>query len=222
MNIAILISLLLFCHVAQSTTHNSNTPYPESNRIIIRGEENATGRITVTNPGERAWLVQSWLEDENGMKHNFTYPNLFRVDGFQSQTLKISTKKEQWSAMHEKMLWLYIKIIPKLDTTKKNKLEIPIIYKIKVFLRPSDLGIRRESFVCEKTHEETVKIANLSPYVITLTGVIDDKGRIKLKKAEILKPNDYFILTKVHDKSKFKLYSIDDQGTEIESNIKCI
>ena len=67
-----------------------------------------------------------------------------------------------------------------------------------------------------------MKITNLSPYVITLTRVIDDKRRIKLKKAKILKPNDDFILTELHDTSKFKLYSIDDLGTEIESNIICI
>lgn len=222
MNIMIFITLLCFCHAAQCAIQKENTPYPETNRVIIRGTENSTGGFTVTNPGERAWLVQSWVEDENGMKHNFIYPNLFRIDGFQSQTLKISTKKEQWSAVHEKMLWLYIKIIPPLDATQKNKLEIPIIYKLKVFLRPSDLEIRRENFICKKTNEKTVKITNLSPYVITLTRVIDDKRRIKLKKAEILKPNDDFILTELHDTSKFKLYSIDDLGTEIESNIICI
>lgn len=120
MNIAILISLLLFCHVAQSTTHNSNTPYPESNRIIIRGEDNATGRITVTNPGERAWLVQSWLEDENGMKHNFTYPNLFRVDGFQSQTLKISTKKNNGVQCMKKCYGYILKSYQNLIPQKKT------------------------------------------------------------------------------------------------------
>ncbi|EGG8233088.1 fimbria/pilus periplasmic chaperone, partial [Salmonella enterica subsp. enterica serovar Schwarzengrund] len=89
----IFITLLCFCHAAQCAIQKANTPYPETNRVIIRGTENATGSFTVTNPGERAWLVQSWVEDENGMKYNSIYPNLFRIDGFQSQVLKISTKK---------------------------------------------------------------------------------------------------------------------------------
>ncbi|ECB5535560.1 molecular chaperone, partial [Salmonella enterica subsp. enterica serovar Schwarzengrund] len=215
-------TLLCFCHAAQCAIQKANTPYPETNRVIIRGTENATGSFTVTNPGERAWLVQSWVEDENGMKYNSIYPNLFRIDGFQSQVLKISTKKEQWSAEHEKMLWLYIKIIPPLDASKKNKLEIPIIYKLKVFLRPPHLETRRESFVCKRINEEAVKIMNFSSFIITLTRVTDDKERIKLKKTEILKPNDGLIITKAHNTSKFKLYSIDDQGTEVESDIICI
>ncbi|HIA7302435.1 TPA: hypothetical protein ACWR3Y_004608, partial [Escherichia coli] len=76
--------------------------------------------------------------------------------------------------------------------------------------------------LCKRTNEEAVKIINFSPYIITLTRVIDDKERIKLKKTEILKPNDSLSITKEHNTSKFKLYSIDDQGTEIESDIICI
>ncbi len=69
---------------------------------------------------------------------------------------------------------------------QKNKLEIPIIYKLKVFLRPPHLETRRESFVCKRINEEAVKIMNFSSFIITLTRVTDDKERIKLKKQKYL------------------------------------
>lgn len=73
----IVIVLTSLCAGQVHAESGGQIPYPEKSRVIIRENEAeaTTGSLTVTNPGSRPWLMQTWLEDENGVRKGMCIRN---------------------------------------------------------------------------------------------------------------------------------------------------
>ncbi|EED9464788.1 molecular chaperone, partial [Salmonella enterica subsp. enterica] len=108
---------------------------PELNaqRLIV---EDKRVYLTIRNKSEKAWLIQSWIEDLDGSKQDkMVLPEFTRLEAFSSLNLGIyplELKKNN----SEKMHWLTVRIIPALEDKEIDKVVIPINYKLKVFHRP--------------------------------------------------------------------------------------
>lgn len=177
----ILVALTCLCVGQTYAESGGQTPYPEKSRVIIKqGNKVATtGNLTVTNPGSRPWLMQVWLEDENGVREGRVYPELSRLEPEFSRRLLIAPSLSQWREGREGLNWLVIRLIPSTERDGRNRLTIPVVLRLKVFLRSRTAGAEQEKPLlnCKYQSGGVLKLHNVGRHYVTLTELKDGVGR---------------------------------------------
>lgn len=108
-------------------------------RVIYDGKKKEAS-ISVNNPDNMAYLIQSWVETQNGGAEKAPFiitPPLYRLDSGQQNVERILLA----GAMpqdKESLYWLNIKAIPSAPA-KDNTLQIAVKTRIKLIYRPESL-----------------------------------------------------------------------------------
>ncbi|MBS9106671.1 fimbria/pilus periplasmic chaperone [Escherichia coli] len=105
-------------------------PHPEDTTItLVRNDEDGSvkGQLRVLNPGEKVWLVQSWVE-YNNQKFSMVFPSLVRLEPKSSLTLTVYPIVEKNNINK----WLVVKFIPSVTNDNDSLLTIPVSYKLKI------------------------------------------------------------------------------------------
>ncbi|HAY0106691.1 fimbria/pilus periplasmic chaperone [Escherichia coli] len=184
MSLRHIVFIVLSCLCAGRTYAESasQTPYPEKSRVIIRQGDDVvtTGNLTITNPGTRPWLMQAWLEDENGVREGHVYPELSRLEPDFSRRLLIAPSLPQWREGREGLNWLVIKLIPSVERDGRSRLTIPVVLRLKVFLRSHTAGAEQEKpeLTCERRQDGQLMLNNGGRHYVTLTELKDGDGRM--------------------------------------------
>ncbi|EHR8280852.1 molecular chaperone [Escherichia coli] len=184
MSLRYIVFIVMSCLCAGRTYAESagQTPYPEKSRVIIRESEAVvtTGNLTITNPGSRPWLMQAWLEDENGVREGSVYPEISRLEPVFSRRLLIAPSLSQWREDREGLNWLVIRLIPSTESDGRSRLAIPVVLRLKVFLRSHSAGAEQEKPVltCERRQGGMLMLHNGGRHYVTLTELKDGQGRI--------------------------------------------
>ncbi|HAW0924916.1 TPA: molecular chaperone [Escherichia coli] len=177
----IVIVLTSLCAGQVHAESGGQIPYPEKSRVIIRENEveTTTGSLTVTNPGSRPWLMQTWLEDENGVRKGHVYPELSRLEPDFSRRLLIAPSLSQWREGKEGLNWLVIRLIPSTASDSRNRLIIPVVLRLKVFLRSRTAGAEQEKPVlsCDIRQGGMLMLHNRGRHYVTLTEMKNSSGR---------------------------------------------
>ena len=98
-------------------------------KLSIEGDKKIKqGVLNITNPDERAWLVQSWIEDEEGEKSSNVYPSIARIEAHSNLVLRI------YPPLSDKCNagWVVVLFIPPDRGNKSNQLAIPVAYRLKM------------------------------------------------------------------------------------------
>lgn len=107
-------------------------------RIIFYGDKKETS-ISVTNPDNNIWLIQSWVESPDKNKAPFVFsPPLFRLDSQQKNILRLMYTGTPLPQDRESLFWANIKSIPHVEEAE-NVLQIAIKTQIKLIWRPAGL-----------------------------------------------------------------------------------
>lgn len=193
------------------------SPYPSHTRVIINEHENINGELIVHNPGNGVWLTQSWLEDEKGKLSGTVLPSLIRLEERFSYKLIIKPYDKIMRGDTEKLLWLNIKFIPSTNKDDDNKLVIPIIYKMKVFIRPGQLrdAERKVLLKCIPLNGNWVLINN-SRYYLSIVRIFSLEGGGKELSPLTLAPLKNYDLDVIRVSGKYKFEYINDSG-EVET-----
>ncbi|MDH1125904.1 molecular chaperone [Enterobacter quasihormaechei] len=108
-------------------------------RVIYDGNKKESS-ISVTNPDSSPYLIQSWVESQNGITEKTPFiitPPLYRLDKGQQNVERIvlagSVAQDK-----ESLYWLNIKSIP-AASRKNNTLQIAVKTRIKLIYRPAAL-----------------------------------------------------------------------------------
>ncbi|EPL0050599.1 fimbrial biogenesis chaperone [Escherichia coli] len=177
----IVIVLTSLCAGQVHAESGGQIPYPEKSRVIIRENEGeaTTGSLTVTNPGSRPWLMQTWLEDEHGVRKGHVYPELSRLEPDFSRRLLIAPSLSQWREGKEGLNWLVIRLIPSTASDSRNRLIIPVVLRLKVFLRSRTAGAEQEKPVlsCDIRQGGMLMLHNRGRHYVTLTEMKNGSGR---------------------------------------------
>ncbi|WP_430673357.1 fimbria/pilus periplasmic chaperone [Klebsiella aerogenes] len=131
--------------------------------------------INNSSPDSR-FLIQSWVEDKNSKKSNdfIVTPPLFVSKAKSENSLRIMYVGKPLPNDRESIFWLNAKAIPELDTeniTNKNVLQLAIVSRIKLFVRPSNLNMSAadaKDKIKFKYHGDILDIKNPTPYYMTL------------------------------------------------------
>ncbi len=150
----------------------------ESTRVIYHAnKKDAT--LTVNNPDDQPYLIQSWVGSENSdaPENNplfITTPPLFRLDAKQSNTLRIIYMEDRGSLPKNKqsVFWLNVKAIPSSNPSAKDTLSISINTRIKLFYTPD--GLSQDAFdmafknLTFSISGNQLTVKNPTPYYVTL------------------------------------------------------
>ncbi|EFJ2925015.1 TPA: molecular chaperone [Escherichia coli] len=200
-------------------------PYPEKSRVIIRKNEAVvtTGNLTVSNPGSLPWLMQAWLEDENGVKEGHVYPELSRLEPDFSRRLLIAPSLSQWREGREGLNWLVIRLIPSVERDGRSRLTIPVELRLKVFLRSRTAGTEQENpmLFCKPQLGGIMMLHNGGRHYVTLTELKDSTGRIVNKGGVMIAPGEYHIVGSGMTLGFYRYAYVDDKGIINNSIVSC-
>lgn len=200
-------------------------PYPEKSRVIITQGESVvtTGSLAVTNPGESPWLLQAWLEDENGVREGHVYPELSRLEPNFSRRLLIAPALSQWSAVREGLNWLVIRLIPSSERDGRSRLTIPLVFRIKVFLRSRSVEAEQEKpdLFCDIHPGGRLMLHNRGRHYVTLTILQDRSGRMAEEIPLMVAPDSVQSAGSGMNAGIYKYGYVDDRGMVDYGRVMC-
>lgn len=129
------VVLLIFCH--QSAFAGVIIG---GTRLIYEGDRKEVS-MSVTNPDNVAYLIQSWIEPEqtsNAPQPFVITPPLFRLDSEQKNIFRV-IRIADLPRDRESLFWLNIKSIPATKVETSNVLQMAVKIRIKLIYRPPGL-----------------------------------------------------------------------------------
>ncbi|MDR0236899.1 fimbria/pilus periplasmic chaperone [Acinetobacter sp.] len=143
--------------------------------------------LSVINHSKKdRYLISSWVETqaEEKTKNFLVTPPLFVAEPATENTLRIVNLATNLPQDRESVFWLNVKSIPSVDKAvleEKNILQLAVLSRIKLFLRPEKLKIAPEDAIEKVKFSKTpdgVVVDNQSPYHISFVNLLLDGGKL--------------------------------------------
>ncbi|MTC74629.1 fimbria/pilus periplasmic chaperone [Providencia sp. wls1919] len=142
--------------------------YPEGKKDVS---------ISVENPDNIPYLIQSWIENTNeGKQTDFTItPPLFRLNQEKTNTLRIFLTQNTLPKDRESLFWLNIKTIPATEKKSENSLKIAFKTQMKLIYRPQ--AISKVDFLEEQKKlkwskdSKSITVENPTPYYMNFQNI---------------------------------------------------
>ncbi|MFE4109439.1 MULTISPECIES: type 1 fimbria chaperone FimC [Kosakonia] len=155
-------------------------------RVIYPAEDKQTSISISNSDGKARFLVNSWVENNRGEKEKtfVVTPPLFVSEPESENTLRIIYAGQPLPGDRESLFWLSVKAIPsvnKENATDKNVLQLAVLSRIKLFVRPKSLSGLTEDAPAKLQFsrlDKHLNITNPSVYYITLVNVHMGKQRL--------------------------------------------
>ncbi|UJD96777.1 type 1 fimbria chaperone FimC [Lelliottia amnigena] len=148
-------------------------------RVIYPADAKQTSlAITNSNKQER-YLINAWIENDRGQKEKTfaVTPPLFVSEPDSENTLRIIYAGLPLATDRESLFFMNVKAIPSVNKANlegKNVLQLAILSRIKLFVRPKNLAMQPEEALSQLKFERAgnrLKVSNASPYYITLVNL---------------------------------------------------
>lgn len=202
---------------------------------IIYNEGTESINVQLTNNGNLASLIQSWIDNgdidstpENAISPFYLYPPIVKIAGKQGQLLKIKISNEQLPNNTEQVYYLNVLDIPENAEAMNGKSHLQLVMKtrIKIFYRPKALT-DDPALVNEKINYQLIGnkilVKNNSQYHFTIASIsTEGTPRITLTEAEMIPPlssRELPLINKLKNNSVVVIY-VDDFGVYKSQNIK--
>lgn len=145
-------------------------------RVIYSLGNKQTSLPIQNSSSKQRYLINAWIDDANEVKtKNFIVtPPLFVNEPKTENTLRIMYVGPDLPTDQESLFYLNVKAIPaidKQDIEGKNVLQLAILSRIKLFVRPQKLDIDVEDaakLLSFKSSTAGITVHNPSPYYMTL------------------------------------------------------
>ncbi|EJD6672739.1 TPA: fimbria/pilus periplasmic chaperone [Providencia rettgeri] len=178
--------------------------------------------LTTNNTDQKnRFLVQTWIDNENDQKTKefIVTPPLFVSKPKSENTLRISFNGGEYPQDRETLFWLNSKAIPAVDKNtieNENVLQIAVLSRIKIFLRPENLPISSDDAPKTLTFTRSqgkLVVHNPSPYYLTLVNVFF--GKEKLESFMIAPKSDFTISVTGNNGNTVTYQTINDYGATL-------
>ncbi|EMH0063874.1 fimbria/pilus periplasmic chaperone [Providencia rettgeri] len=133
------------------------------------------------------YLINSWVEDSNEKKTSdfIVTPPLFVISPDSENILRIVSTASGLPKDRESIFWLNVKSIPSIDKNKldesKNILQLAVLSRIKIFIRPTNLSISPVEAYAKltvKKNNSEIIINNPTPYYMNMVSILIDGKQI--------------------------------------------
>lgn len=144
-------------------------------RVIYPADAKQVSLAILNTDGKERYLVNSWVDNNLGVKDKgfIVTPPLFVSEPKSENTLRIIYAGPALPADRESIFWMNVKAIPSVDkdsTEGKNVLQLAILSRIKLFVRPNNLPMLPEEALKQLRFSRDaghLSLHNPSPYYIT-------------------------------------------------------
>ncbi|WOE33015.1 MULTISPECIES: fimbria/pilus periplasmic chaperone [unclassified Acinetobacter] len=213
-----LIYIFLLIFIAIVSTVNAGGVALGATRIIYAMDARETALQITNSDTENKFLIQSWVESGDGKKSSdfVVTPPLFVIKPNSENTLRITYVGQDLPQDRETLYWLNSKSIPSIDYSKIqdiNVLQIAILSRIKLFVRPANLAVSyddaAQQLIFKKQDDHHVIVENNSPYFITLVNL---KIREKELSSIMVPPKDQVLLAVPYMAEHISYQTINDYG----------
>ncbi|HGN0312018.1 TPA: fimbria/pilus periplasmic chaperone [Proteus mirabilis] len=175
--------------------------------------------ITLNNTDKKLrFLVQSWIDDSQDQKSNefIVTPPLFVSKPESENKLRIIYAGKALPNDRESLFWLNTKAIPEIEREEikdKNILQLAVLSRIKIFIRPQGLNFNIEDVPNSlefKKSQGNIIVNNPSPYYATLINLEADNEQLN----SIMVPPMGTVMIKVSkpNYSQISYQTINDYG----------
>lgn len=153
-------------------------------RVIYPQSASQTSLPVSNSSSTQRFLVNSWVEDAQGRKVDsfVATPPLFVSEPNTENTLRIVYVGKALPNDRESLFYLNVKAIPSLDRSTvagKNILQLAILSRIKLFVRPENLPLQESEVISKISINRSgneIRITNPTPYYVTLVNIdVDGK-----------------------------------------------
>lgn len=135
--ISALAVVMFMAGVAQAAVRPSLT------RVIALESDKETSVKLINDDKDRDYLVQSWIEDQQGNDKNIPLvltPPLFKIGAGREGKLRIVILPGTLPKDRESVYWLWIQEIPPVSKSNENQLQLAVRTRLKIFIRPEGLA----------------------------------------------------------------------------------
>lgn len=187
-------------------------------RVIYPADAKQTSlAITNSDPKER-FLVNSWIENDLGQKEKsfVVTPPLFVSEPKSENTLRIIYAGPALPTDRESIFWMNVKAIPSVDKSSvegKNVLQLAVLSRIKLFVRPKNLQMQPEDALKEIRFARSgqyLKVSNPSPYYVSLVNL--KIGSEKLPNTMVAPKNSVQVAVPSGAQGAVSFQTVNDYG----------
>lgn len=162
-------------------------------RVIYPADAKQTS-LSINNSDKQAtFLIQTWVENESGNKTDdfIVTPPLFVSKPASENTLRIIYGGGKLPTDRETLYWLNSKSIPSVnreDIKGKNVLQIAVLARIKMFVRPAGLTEKSADapgMLTFTRNGDNLTITNPSPFFVTLVNMTMGGRNVKVNNTMV-------------------------------------
>lgn len=173
----LLLPLLFLLGV--SSAHAAGGIALGATRVIYPADAKQTSLALSNSNKQERYLINAWIENATGQKEKtfVITPPLFVSEPNSENTLRIIYAGPALATDKETLFYLNVKAIPSVDKQSgdsRNVLQLAILSRIKLFVRPNNLPVQPaqalDTLVFTRSGA-SVTVANPSPYYITLVNL---------------------------------------------------
>ena len=148
-------------------------------RVIYPADAKQTSLALSNSNKQERYLINAWIENADGQKEKtfVITPPLFVSEPNSENTLRIIYAGPVLPADKESLFYMNVKAIPsmeKKDGDNRNVLQLAILSRIKLFVRPKNLEMQPTQALEKLSFTRggsAISISNPSPYYITLVNL---------------------------------------------------
>lgn len=150
-----------------------------STRVIYPADARQVSLSLNNSDEHNRYLIQTWVENESGEKTEdfIVTPPLFVSKSKSENMLRIIFSGEKLPQDRETLYWLNNKAIPSInkdEASDNNTLQIAVLARIKLFVRPAELKEKSTdapSMLKFSRSGDSLSISNSSPFYVTLVNM---------------------------------------------------
>ena len=148
-------------------------------RVIYPADAKQTSLAITNSNNQERYLINAWIDNDRGQKEKtfVITPPLFVSEPDSENTLRIIYAGPALPTDRESLFYMNVKAIPSVNKQNlegKNVLQLAILSRIKLFVRPQNLAVQPEEALKLLRFERVgnhLKVSNASPYYVTLVNV---------------------------------------------------
>lgn len=210
------LSMLMFIHALPAQAAGGIAL--GATRVIYPADAKQTSLALSNSNKQERYLINAWIENATGQKEKtfVITPPLFVSEPNSENTLRIIYAGPALATDRESLFYLNVKAIPSMDKNNgenNNVLQLAILSRIKLFVRPNKLetqpGQALDTLAFTRSGS-AISINNPSPYFITLVNL--QMGGKKLDNVMVAPKNSATVTLPAGVKGALSWQSVNDYG----------
>jgi hypothetical protein len=161
-------------------------------RVIYPAEAKQTSLAITNSHKQERYLINAWIENDRGQKEKsfVVTPPLFVSEPDSENTLRIIYAGPALAVDRESLFYLNVKAIPSVDKASvegKNVLQLAVLSRIKVFVRPGNLAMQPEEAL---SHLRFERAGNQLVLECFIWGDFSQQARLRVAAKAVVRPED--------------------------------